>query len=689
MKISSLMMAAQAADFKSFDFIARTYHAAGYAEGTTSGTPDLYGYGLGALEKTAYDAEQQVMYGVSEVGYVTMIDFAKGPVEAAQVPAALSFEGSLTDVTICGDFLFISEKFDPEPGHVSIYKSAKRDTMGSVGLPELVTKVEVGIGPDMISANPSCDIIAVANEAEGDYGDELIDDEGSVSLIYAPFDGENVNVVQVSLDKWSDTELIAKGVHLPLPLNALIYWDTYSNIADDLNFTTVIENYKPAMNLEPEYLAWSGDGKTLFVNCQENSALVKVDIDTQTATDIYGYGLKSVADIGVDIVEDDGCSNMPKMPGLSFTRTPDSIASHTINGETYIFTANEGDDKEFGEYEERVKAKGIFKGAQLGMAGATADISVFDPNDITAGTSAFCNDDCDESNPATPFCSGSFRVTVGSSMIDFSNPEAPHIKQLVGIGGRGISIYNVGADSLDLVWDSGDDFEKMGCEAYPWAHNGIQDEEFAAVGGVLYNLLDPEDGLREAIEELNNPEEDGCDDGGDGNAGACPLGSTVDERSLKDGPAAEAIVVGEACGTSFVVTVSEKNSIGFVYQLDDVSTPELVKVFHLSEASELLNPSLAYAERSLGEIDSESILFVSKEDSPTGKAAVMFAGAFSGTVSYWEFSCDSDDATDTAPSAAPSAAPTAAPTEGSGSSAFIASSVIGLASSAVALMFMF
>lgn len=34
------------------------------------------------------------------------------------------------------------------------------------------------------------------------------------------------------------------------------------------------------------------------------------------------------------------------------------------------------------------------------------------------------------------------------------------------------------------------------------------------------------------------------------------MGDTVDERSLKDGYAAEAIVAGEACGRKYMVTVS-------------------------------------------------------------------------------------------------------------------------------------
>ena len=141
---------------------------------------------------------------------------------------------------------------------------------------------------------------------------------------------------------------------------------------------------------------------------------------------------------------------------------------------------------------------------------------------------------------------------------------------------------------------------------------------------------------------MNDPEEDGCEDGGDGNPGACPLGQTVDERSQKDGYAPESIVVGKACGRLYTITVSEKNSVGFLYDISDITSPELVKVFHLSPESETLNPSLAYEQGVIGEIDAESIIFLSEEDSPTGVPGVLFAGAFSGSVSWWEFTCKDD-----------------------------------------------
>ena len=300
---------------------------------------------------------------------------------------------------------------------------------------------------------------------------------------------------------------------------------------------------------------------------------------------------------------------------------PDSIESVTIDGITYILTADEGDDKEYGAFEEKVKAKELFAGEVI--EGVTPS-----------------NYNCSESSEAEAVCSGSLRLTVGSSAVNYDNPSAPVIEKIVTLGGRGISILKETNDKLEPFWNSGSELEEAVCTNFPWAFNSVQDEEFASVNGVLYNTTD--DDLRETITEVSDPEEDGCEDQGDGTPGACPLSKTVDERSEKDGPAPEAIVVGKACGRLFAVTSSEKGGSAFLYDITNISSPVLSKVFHLSPASENLSAGLAYDQRELGEVDAESIIFLDASKSPRGKAAVLFAGAWSGTVSYWEFECSED-----------------------------------------------
>jgi hypothetical protein len=88
---------------------------------------------------------------------------------------------------------------------------------------------------------------------------------------------------------WTDDELIAKGVHLPLSAKALEYWDEHSSIADDLNFTEARASYTTASVLEPEWLVWTPDGRYVLVSLQENCALVKINVSNAVAVDIYRY----------------------------------------------------------------------------------------------------------------------------------------------------------------------------------------------------------------------------------------------------------------------------------------------------------------------------------------------------------------------------------------------------------------
>lgn len=223
---------------------------------------------------------------------------------------------------------------------------------------------------------------------------------------------------------------------------------------------------------------------------------------------------------------------------------------------------------------------------------------------------------------------------------------------MVLFGGRGWSIYELPQQDpeeelLKLVYDSADAIERRGCQQFPWAHNAKIDEEFAPIQGpnsTFFNYLTVQGDSKtmEDMVEKNDPEEKGCLDQGDGTPGACPLSQTIDNESNKDGPAVENIMVGVACGRLLTAMATEKSSIALVFDITEVNAPSLFKVFHLSLASQNLSMGLAYNQGVLGEIDPESGAFLSAEESPSGKAGLLWSGAYSGTISWWEFECEDD-----------------------------------------------
>jgi hypothetical protein len=274
---------------------------------------------------------------------------------------------------------------------------------------------------------------------------------------------------------------------------------------------------------------------------------------------------------------------------------------------------------------------------------------IFDPNHTAIGHSAFFNDDCKGNLPNnTEDCLGKVRLSVGSNAIDFeSDPTNPIFYRMVLFGGRGWSIYELPDDPEDLlklVFDSADSMEKNGCKYFPWAHNARADEEYAPIGddfpnSTYWKSLEGDEDTRDELRDKSDPEEDGCLDQGDGTPGPCPLSETVDEESEKYGPSIENIILGEACGRLVVAMAAEKNSIAMLFDVTDITSPDLIKVFHLSPASEFKSVGLAYNDGELGEVDPESGVFLTAEKSPSGKAGILWAGAQSGTVSFWEFEC--------------------------------------------------
>lgn len=101
-------------------------------------------------------------------------------------------------------------------------------------------------------------------------------------------------------------------------------------------------------------------------------------------------------------------------------------------------------------------------------------------------------------------------------------------------------------------------------------------------------------------------------------------------------------MVALACDRVLALSCGENNGSCLLYDITDITKgedPVLKKVFNLSPASETKSPGVAYKDRTLGDLDAEVTFFVPAKESPTGKAGIMFGGAHSGTLSFWEFEC--------------------------------------------------
>lgn len=246
----------------------------------------------------------------------------------------------------------------PKAGRIAVYETVKR---ASPQEPTLIRNIAAGLLPVNMLLNSDCTLLVVTNENIG----EVIA-EGAVSLIRTKDwrSDKPPTKATLSMDnngEWDDKYVLGQGLHMPLTKNALEYWDTLSPLKDEVDFSQVRQAYKSSIFLEPENLAWSSPDETeLLVNLQKNNGLIRVDVVNDKVTALAGYGLKDHGEVPVDINPNDKTCNLKLYPNLFALRAPDSIATFQYNGRKYVVTANEGSEKKYGAYQDKIDAKKLF-----------------------------------------------------------------------------------------------------------------------------------------------------------------------------------------------------------------------------------------------------------------------------------------------------------------------------------------
>jgi Secretion system C-terminal sorting domain len=192
-------------------------------------------------------------------------------------------------------------------------------------------QVTVGAMPDMITFNQDYTKILTANEGEPNASYSA-DPEGSVSIInisggIAALNQSNVTNISLSQFNGQEVALRAQGIRI---------FTSSASVAQDL---------------EPEYIAVSTDNTKAYVTLQENNALLTIDLLTNTIVSLTPFGYSSYASGSNNALDASDQSGMVLITGdlpIKGAYMPDAMTYKTINGLGYLFTANEGDSREFG-----------------------------------------------------------------------------------------------------------------------------------------------------------------------------------------------------------------------------------------------------------------------------------------------------------------------------------------------------
>ncbi|SER27150.1 S-layer homology domain-containing protein [Gracilibacillus ureilyticus] len=388
---------------------------------------------------------------------------------------------------------------------------------------EYITHVQVGALPDMVTFTPDGNKAIVANEGEPS-DDYSMDPPGSISIIHAGLSVNTLEFTESQLDEKVRTD--SEG--------------------------TVLEQ------LEPEYVTVSDDSTTAYVSLQENNAIATIDLVNEEIIEVKGLGVKdhSVSGNELDAIED-GEADLAKQPLLGFYM-PDAIDTIEYNGKTFILTPNEGDARDYEAYSEE---------------GSVGDI--IDQIDLNAEYyQGYTQKELD-----TAVENGLLDELEGTDITleQGENSEGVY-EALYSYGGRSFSIFD--AETMELVYDSGSDFEEIILEAIPEHFNTNNDE------------------------------------------------LEYDGRSDSKGPEPETIISGEIDGSTYAFVALERFSGIMIYDLSNPVAPEFVSLISSRDFSEDVK----------GDVSPEGLQFIAAEDSPTGKPLLAATHEISGTVAIYEFS---------------------------------------------------
>ncbi len=192
-------------------------------------------------------------------------------------------------------------------------------------------QVVVGAMPDMITFNQDYTKILTANEGEPN-ATYSSDPEGSVSIInisggIAALNQSNVTNISLSQFNGQEVALRAQGIRI---------FSSSASVAQDL---------------EPEYIAVSTDNTKAYVTLQENNALLTIDLLTNTIVSLTPFGYSTYTSGSNNALDASDQSGMVLITGdlpIKGAYMPDAMSYKTINGQGFLFTANEGDSREFG-----------------------------------------------------------------------------------------------------------------------------------------------------------------------------------------------------------------------------------------------------------------------------------------------------------------------------------------------------
>lgn len=363
---------------------------------TQLGTIQFGSFEGGAAEISAYDPISHRLFVTNaEANVIEIIDMSN-PSNLVDVGSIdfTPYGAGVNSVAVHSGLLVAAIESDPKqnPGKVVAY-----DMDGNYKW-----DVTVGALPDMVCFTNDGTKVLVANEGEPS-DDYLVDPEGTISIIDTTT--KVVTTADFTAFNADLATLLAQGIRI---------FGTGATVAQDM---------------EPEYIAINETNDTAFVTLQENNAIAVVDIANANVVSLLPLGYKdhSLDGQGLDASNKADFIEIKPWP-VKGLYLPDAISAYKKNNTTFLLTANEGDAREYDDFEEE------------------SDIEDLDLDAATFGDLDYLQN---QDNLG--------KLKVSTALAD-TNASGEY-QSLYSFGTRSFSIWN--SATGDLVFDSGDDFEQI------------------------------------------------------------------------------------------------------------------------------------------------------------------------------------------------------------------------------------
>ncbi|MFY0625584.1 MAG: T9SS type A sorting domain-containing protein [Reichenbachiella sp.] len=391
-----------------------------------------------------------------------------------------------------------------------------------------INQVTAGALPDMVTFTRNGRYVLLANEGEPS-DDYTVDPEGSVTIVDLVVGVESITQSDVTQ----------------------VNFQAYNNIVLDpsIRVTANPGNSTVAQDLEPEYISTSKNSKYAWVACQENNAMALIDIRKGMVIDLIGLGFKdhSIAGNGIDASNKTSGIEINTWPAKGMYM-PDAITNYKRWGREYVVLANEGDSRDYSGYSEETRVEDL----------------VLDP---------FAFPDAAALQAETAL--GRIKTTIATGDADGDGL----FEEIYTYGARSFSIRK---GNGKIVFDSGDELERITAEALPNDFNSTNDENFS-----------------------------------------------FKDRSDDKGPEPEAVEVAKIKGRHYVFIGLERVGGIAVYDITNPYHPFFIEYLNNR------NFTVDAQTEAAGDLGPEDILFIKKKNSPNNRNMIVVANEVSGSISIY------------------------------------------------------